>query len=43
MKNKKCDLEKPHKTRGYKENTIVIRTLGVQISMVCSVGCRGGI
>ena len=43
LKNKKCDLEKPHKMRIYKENTIVIRTLGVQISMVCSYGCGDGI
>ena len=38
MKNKKCDLEKPHKMRINKEHTIVIRTLGVRISMVCSLG-----
>ena len=43
LKNKKCDLEKPHKTRIYKENTIVIRTLGVRISMVYSYGCGSGI
>ena len=43
LKNKKCDLEKPHKIRIYKENTIVIRTLGVRISMVYSYGCGDGI
>ena len=43
IKKQKWDLKKPHKTRIHKENTIVIRTLGVRISMVCSYGCGGGI
>ena len=43
LKKQKWDLKKPHKTRIHKENTIVIRTLGVRISMVCSYGCGGGI
>ena len=40
---KKCDLQKPHKIRIYKETTIVIRTLGVRISMVSSYGGAGEI
>ena len=42
LKNKKCDLKKPHKIKIYKKHTIVIRTLGVRISMVCSYGAGDG-
>ena len=42
MKKEKCGLEKSHIYWVYNENTIEVRTLGVQISMVSSSGGADG-